>query len=779
MDCTSTLFGIESFISDHCGFAGVIKHDFKDFVVHEIDMHGNMVQLDETYKICAPGIDSVKERVECTLDEDHAVESKATSSKCPQNAFQNEDTCHDSADFKKNKTSHSHQQLLSNSTLTHTTDKLSNQLGVENPNLDEKRTSETTETCKSTYLKRLREVLSDDIVEKIHAFAESEFDFNILRSKDAINDGQIPNGCKNTTFSVGVVSSKEIRAEIHSAIKYVFPHLCTDTQKPSDGSDGLEIIIRTNATYWKLRRFIVADEIDNFMHFVDEKEHSKTFSLTCPDAKEVRTHLHRVIAKHYGSFLESKTFVTSDGSDQDRSHKIVVRFRQKYGGRGQKRKVAEEKTIFSGFVLKKENLEMLDVINKLAATLRVHSSDFSYAGIKDKKAITTQLMCVKGVSTQRLNSHFSKTDVSGIQVGNIHPLQGPIQRGQLRGNHFDIIVRDVKLQKKGVGDIDETQMMVRLEDEVKKAAQNVKTNMFLNYFGQQRFGSISDIQGNAANIGLEILKGNYVQAVKYLLSPIEGKDDAVNKAKKFFQETQDAKTTLSMMPNYKSRECMLLKALHRHGLDHDGYTKALLSIPHSMRQLYVHSYCSLVWNRMATQRIKLYGSQLMEGDLVIPAGVDKAITRDQVQTVTQEDISSRSFTIQDLVLPLPGNAIQYPSNKVGHLYQQSLKQDGLSQNSFRLNSLKLNIPGDYRKLFSCPTDLTYKIYQETSSSLVQTTTQVEVPRTLLVSTTNNSSYQESSSKEDFTSKNKINLRLSFRLPTSSYATMCVREMMKQ
>ena len=41
--------------------------------------------------------------------------------------------------------------------------------------------------------------------------------------------------------------------------------------------------------------------------------------------------------------------------------------------------------------------------------------------------------------------------------------------------------------------------------------------MFLNYFGEQRFGSTSDIQGNAANIGLQILKGDYVSRFLYCI----------------------------------------------------------------------------------------------------------------------------------------------------------------------------------------------------------------------------------------------------------------------
>lgn len=57
--------------------------------------------------------------------------------------------------------------------------------------------------------------------------------------------------------------------------------------------------------------------------------------------------------------------------------------------------------IFSAFTLQKENLETLEAIGLLAAELDVLPSDFSYTGIKDKKAITLQPMVVKKVTPER------------------------------------------------------------------------------------------------------------------------------------------------------------------------------------------------------------------------------------------------------------------------------------------------------------------------------------------------------------------------------------------
>ena len=55
----------------------------------------------------------------------------------------------------------------------------------------------------------------------------------------------------------------------------------------------------------------------------------------------------------------------------------------------------------SAFTLRKENLEMFEAVGFLAIKLGVIPSDFSYAGLKDKKAITYQAMVVRKVTPER------------------------------------------------------------------------------------------------------------------------------------------------------------------------------------------------------------------------------------------------------------------------------------------------------------------------------------------------------------------------------------------
>ena len=45
--------------------------------------------------------------------------------------------------------------------------------------------------------------------------------------------------------------------------------------------------------------------------------------------------------------------------------------------------------------------ETLEAIQRLSACLNIQPSAFSYAGIKDKKATTTQYMVVRGVTPEQ------------------------------------------------------------------------------------------------------------------------------------------------------------------------------------------------------------------------------------------------------------------------------------------------------------------------------------------------------------------------------------------
>ncbi|NWV67000.1 PUS7L protein, partial [Malurus elegans] len=535
-------------------------------------------------------------------------------------------------------------------------------------------------------------------------------------------------------FSLGPRLDKKIRADLHSAVRQKFPFLVTVTKDN-------EMIVKGNPDYRELCRLVTEKETSDFFKFLDAKLENSTFSFEPDGNKEHRKIVHHFINRKFGKLLETKSFTVTDVNDQP-NMSIMVRFREKSWSR--KRSAGcfqENQGVYTAFTLQKENLETLEAIGLLAAELDVLPSDFSYTGIKDKKAITLQPMVVKKVTPERLKEIGNKMEKKGIRIFNIRSAYQHLRLGQLKGNHFDIVVRDLRHHNHDCS--------ADLKGRISEAMQNVETKGFVNYYGPQRFGQGQIVQTD--QIGLALLNEKMVKAVNLFFTP-EDTDDPVNNAKRYFLQTEDAKGTLGMLPEFKVREKMLLRALNRYGVNHEGCTKGWLNIPHSLRIFYVHAYCSKIWNEAASYRLKTYGSKVVEGDLVfLEENYESVSMNDKVHVVTASEESANKYSIYQVVLPMVGHSIKYPSNKVGQWYRERLSKDELDLCKFRVSSLQLNIPGCYRLILKNIQNLSYFL----------------------------EGFEEGIKIEDnLLNDLKLSLHVSFDLDSSCYATVCLREIMK-
>ncbi|NXS59986.1 PUS7L protein, partial [Brachypteracias leptosomus] len=535
-------------------------------------------------------------------------------------------------------------------------------------------------------------------------------------------------------LSLGYILDKKNRADLHSAVRQKFPFLVTVTKDS-------EIIVKGNADYRELCQLVTEKETSDFFKFLDSKLENSTFSFKPDGNKEHRKIVHHFINRKFGKLLETKSFMVTDVNDQP-NMSIMVRFREKSWSRKRSADDFQEKQdLYTAFTLQKENLETLEAISFLAAELGVLPSDFSYTGIKDKKAITYQPMVVKKVTPERLKEIGSKMEKKGMRIHNIHSAYQHLRLGQLKGNHFDVVVRDLKHHSHDSS--------ADLKERISEAMENIKTKGFVNYYGPQRFGQGQNVQTD--QIGLALLNEKMVKAVKLFFTP-EDTDDPVNNAKRYFLQTEDAKGALVMLPDFKVREKMLLRALNRYGVNHEGCTKGWLNIPHSMRIFYVHAYCSKIWNEAASYRLEIYGSKVVEGDLVFSEENDESVSlNDKVHVVTASEESANKYSINQVVLPMAGHSIKYPSNKVGQWYHERLSKDELQTCKFRVSSLQLNIPGCYRPILKTVRNLSH--FLEGSEKGVEI-------------------------EDNHLNKSKVSLHLSFDLDASCYATVCLREIMK-
>uniref|UniRef100_A0A8D3BFT4 Pseudouridylate synthase PUS7L n=1 Tax=Scophthalmus maximus TaxID=52904 RepID=A0A8D3BFT4_SCOMX len=545
-------------------------------------------------------------------------------------------------------------------------------------------------------------------------------------------------------LSLGSFADKHHRANVHRAVRHRFPFLMTVTIQP-------EIRVREDPDYRELSQLVTEDEAEDFFRFIDAKVRGSSYTFAPDDDKEHRTVVHHFLSRRFGKLVETKSF-----SDLG-STAISVRLRER--GRPKKRSAEErkEEDVYTEFTLCKENLETLEAISYMAAALGVLPSDFTYAGIKDKRAITYQSMVVKKVSPQRLKEKRAEFEKRGMRLSQVRPVSEPLRLGRLQGNHFDLVVRDLRPHRAGDTHSSDADRHTRLAALVKEALENVKARGFVNYYGPQRFGTGQSVQSD--RVGLALLKEDMVSAVRLFFTPEEG-DDPQSQAKRHFLQTDNAKESLALMPLCKARERLMLRALNRYGTSPDGCAQAWLSLPHSMRVFYPHAYCSRVWNDAVAHRLATLGHSARRGDLVwMPEGQSKAddggeTSCAQIHVVTDQEEQNEVYTLGQVLLPMPGNTVKYPENAMGTWYQERLARDGLEDCRFRVSGLKLNLPGCYRPLLALPRNLKYQLQRAACRE-------------------GGGGEVKGDRKQDLPT-----LTLNFDLDSSCYATVCLREIMK-
>ncbi|KAM5287825.1 pseudouridylate synthase PUS7L [Ctenodactylus gundi] len=682
------------FINEHVGFQGNIKNSPGDFIVIEIDEQGQLVNkaIDETVL------------VNKILPEPNDFAKK------PKLNLQN-------FSFEER----SNQEVNSLARCSS---------GDQNHQLDsgkEDHINDGTSKCEEEKADVVSSFLDEKTNELLNHFA-----YNIKEKWNSKTELIEP----FPEFSLGRVLDKNQRAILHSAVRQKFPFLITVGKNS-------EVIVKPNLEYKELCHLVSEEEAFSFFKYLDAKKENSKFTFKPNANKDHRKAVHHFVNKKFGNLVETKSFPEQNCGANSPNLVITVRFREKARKHGRRSflECQEGKVIYTAFTLQKENLEMFEALGFLALKLGVIPSDFSYAGLKDKKAVTYQTIVVRKVTPERLKNIEKEIKKKRMNVFNIRCVGDSLRLGQLKGNHFDIVIRNLKNK---IND------SAALKERVLEAIENVKIKGFVNYYGPQRFGKGRKVHTD--QIGLALLKNEMMKAVKLFLTP-EDLDDPVNIAKKHFLQTEDAKGTLSLMPEFKVRERALLESLHRFGMTEEGCIQAWFSFPHSMRIFYIHAYTSRVWNEAASYRLATYGAKVVEGDLVcLDEVVDERPPSDKIHLVTEEEEAANTYAIHQVVLPVLGYNIQFPKNKVGQWYHEVLSRDELQTCRFKVPNLKLNIPGCYRQIVKHPHNLSYQLMRDHDPHISTAGPHVD--------------------------EAALSLLISFDLDASCYATVCLREMMK-
>ncbi len=178
--------------------------------------------------------------------------------------------------------------------------------------------------------------------------------------------------------------------------------------------------------------------------------------------------------------------------------------------------------------IKKVEKSTIELIEYLSEVLKIDKKEFGYAGLKDKHATTYQYITLpKEIA---LSSRFQNS--SEVEIEELGFVKERLKIGALLGNEFIITLNN----------IDENNFYL-LQNALKRLSQYG----FANFFGQQRFGRLDEVEKSAKLI---ILKGKKAktQEARIILAAYQAKffNEWLNKRLMLSRELSKNKSSLKL-----------------------------------------------------------------------------------------------------------------------------------------------------------------------------------------------------------------------------------------
>nr|MDO8099850.1 tRNA pseudouridine(13) synthase TruD [Candidatus Njordarchaeota archaeon] len=386
-----------------------------------------------------------------------------------------------------------------------------------------------------------------------------------------------------------------------------------------------------------------------------------------------------------------------------------------------------EKYGYSIFWLEKRGLDTILAVRKIAKKLRVSEKRFSFAGMKDRNALTLQQVSAWNIPPERLK----EISLNKIRIKEVFFSHDPIKIGSHWGNQFQIVVRKVLLP------IKETEYRLQNTLEETRTLGGIP-----NYFGHQRFGLMRPV---THLVGLEMLKGNLKDAAMVFLSKISPYEkDEVSTARAELSANRDFKAAVKNFPDQLTYELAMLRRLSSYP---DDFVNAFKALPRRLLQMFVHATQAWLFNKFISRRLKrdIYLNQCLDGDLVAPLDHNGLMTKELIK-VDDTNIDMLNEHVRSgravVVYPVPGFDMTLPKGVMYVIVREVMDQEGLIPRSFWVNKMpEISSTGAFR-----PIIIISKYFKVTPSSS--------------------------------NTKNESKATFEFSLPRGSYATVVLREFMK-
>lgn len=310
----------------------------------------------------------------------------------------------------------------------------------------------------------------------------------------------------------------------------------------------------------------------------------------------------------------------------------------------------------------KTDVETHHAVRDLSRRLRISQRRISWAGTKDKRAVTTQRMSLDAVALEE------PVVFHNVVVEPIGRATMPVSLGDLKGNAFVIVIR-------GLGGPRE-----RVEGALTDVLADIhNVGGVPNFFGIQRFGSVRPVNHL---VGRALVEGDIERAVMtYIAQPFPDEPPEVQEARQLIGTTYDFKEGLKRTPVRLRYERAMMNHLIKCPNDFDG---ALGVLSLNLQRLFVHAFQSYLFNRALSSRIE------RECPLHAAVDGDRVYVPEQgrVRTVVPKNLEAMNVRLTtraaSVQMAVPGYDAIPTDGVIGRIEHDVLVSEGVDLEAFRM-----------------------------------------------------------------------------------------------
>ena len=333
------------------------------------------------------------------------------------------------------------------------------------------------------------------------------------------------------------------------------------------------------------------------------------------------------------------------------------------------------------------NWETNRMVRLMSRSMGISRDRIGFAGTKDKRAVTTQLMSFYGTPDM-----VEKIDLKDVKIDNVYRGARGLDIGDLIGNDFEITVKDCTMDPSLIKET------VEADTEIIR-----KTGGFPNYFGVQRFGSVRPV---THLVGERLVRGDIEGAVMtYICYSTPEEEELLRNKRKELEDVSKWPELHRTIPVKMAFERMMVGTLIN---DPGNWKAAIEAVPTNLQMMFVHAYQSWLFNEMLSRRMDA-GLPLnvpVEGDIIIPLDANKVpqhenpilTTPKNIDLVTRQCRAGRAF----VTITLFGSDGELAEGEMGEIERKVIEENKLSHEDFVIPGLQRCSSKGSRREILCP-----------------------------------------------------------------------------